>query len=158
MRIKNWQDLAHLGPHARVQLASSVSRGTSKRQRPEQDAGRCLVEWIDLLALPDGTRPGEYFAHVPNGGARSKVEGAILKGQGVRAGWPDYILDLPCGPYHGARLELKAPNGSKPDSEQLEILARLEAVGYYVAVAWGFDEARECLTRYLRYRWLNFEA
>lgn len=119
------------------------------RRRPEQIAGARLVAWIDGLVLEDGTRPGQYFAHIPNGGARTAIEGAILKGQGVRKGWPDYTLDMPRGRYHGMRLELKAEDGDKPDKEQLEILHRLEKQGYAVAVCWGYVEARNEITAYL---------
>ena len=35
--------------------------------------------------------------------------------------------------------------------EQLEILARLESVGYYVRVAWGFEEARRAFEQYLAF-------
>jgi hypothetical protein len=108
-----------------------------------------LVDWIDLVQLPDGTRPGLYFAHCPNGGARSRVEAAILKGQGVRRGWPDYTLYLPRGRYHGLVLELKAIDGDKPEQDQLKILQRLESQGYKTAVSWGFMEARRAIGEYL---------
>lgn len=118
-------------------------------KRPEEDAGRLLVEWIDLLRMHDGLRPGLFFMHTPNGLARNATEGGIFKAQGLRKGWPDYSLDLPLGPYHGLRLELKAINGDKPTTEQLDILARLEAVGFKCCVAWGFDDARQQIERYL---------
>lgn len=121
-----------------------------KQRRPEQEAGAALVKWIDLLRLPDGTRPGRYFAHTPNGGWRSAIEAKIFKGQGVRPGWPDYTLYLPRGLYHGLVLELKAENGAKPTSEQLDILGRLERAGYSCLVAWGFDEARAGIEKYLQ--------
>ncbi len=108
-----------------------------------------LVEWIDLVVMPNGTRPGAYFYHVPNGGGRSKAEAGLFKAQGVRKGWPDYNLDLPMGRYHGLRGELKAENGAKPTPEQLDILARLESVGFKCCVWWGFDDARKGIEQYL---------
>lgn len=126
---------------------ASTYRG--RKRRPEQEAGAMLVRWMDLLRLPDGTKPGQYFAHTPNGGARSATEAAIFKGQGVRKGWPDYTLYMPRSWYHGLVLELKAPNGGKPDREQLEILQRLEEQNYAVSVAWGFDQARKEIEQYL---------
>lgn len=108
-----------------------------------------LVKWIDLLVLPDGLRPGQFFAHIPNGGARTAVEAAILKGQGVRKGWPDYFLALPRGRFHGMFLELKAENGGKPSDDQLEVMMRLGSAGFHVAVAWGFDAARQKIEHYL---------
>lgn len=108
-----------------------------------------LVQWIDFLVLPNGLRPGLFFAHNANGLARNKTEGGIFKAQGMRKGWPDYSLDLPLGDYHGLRLELKAENGAKPDAGQLAILERLESVGYKCCVAWGFDDAKGQIERYL---------
>jgi hypothetical protein len=52
-----------------------------------------------------------YAFHCPNGGARSKVEAAILKGLGVRAGVPDIIAIRDGRAY---ALELKAP-GAETD-------------------------------------------
>lgn len=128
---------------------ASHEPGQKRRNRPEQDAGKMLVQWIDALVLKDGLKPGLFFAHTPNGGARSAIEAAIFAGQGVRKGWPDYNLALPRKQYHGMYIELKAPTGDKPDIEQLNILQRLESMGYKVCVCWGFDEARYELERYL---------
>lgn len=126
---------------------------SKKRARPEQDAGEALVQWMQLLPpiAPWGIKPWEVFYHVPNGGFRNPIEARIFYGQGVRAGWPDYGLDLPLGGYHGMRLELKA-GANKPGPEQLEILGHLERVGYYVRVAWGFEEARDAFEYYLALR------
>ena len=108
-----------------------------------------LVQWIDLLVMRNGLRPGLFFMHTPNGLARNATEGGIFKAQGLRKGWPDYSLDLPMGPYHGLRLELKSVDGDKPTREQLDILRRLEAVGFYCCVAWGFDDAKQRIEQYL---------
>ena len=121
----------------------------AKIERSEQGSGALLIRWIDLLVLPNGLKPGQFFFHVANGGARDKTEAGILKGQGVRAGWPDYCLDLPAGRFHGLRLELKADEGAKPPPHQLEILARLESVGFKCCVAWGFEEAQRYVSDYL---------
>lgn len=171
LRIISSGQLAHVSPAIRAQIerelgnrAADVLTQTEepesaapvkavlpvRRGQPEQEAGRLLVEWIDSLLLPNGLRPGLFFAHVANAGvAEGKVRGGILQGQGVRKGWPDYILDLPFGRYHGFRLELKAEGGAKPSQEQLDTLERLESVGFKCAVAWGFDEAKRAIEDYL---------
>lgn len=160
------EDLERLKPNIRQQVAPHLDAGTAhtpvncaparqastnkaKANRPEEDAGRLLVEWIDLVVLPNGLRPGLFFMHTPNGLARNATQGGIFKAQGLRKGWPDYSLDLPLGGYHGARLELKSKSGAKPSREQLDILARLESVGFKCFVAWGFEQAREQLSEYL---------
>lgn len=170
LRFNHLDQLAHCSPHVKAQLEKHLggaapaaaptaapknllpaARGSMKPRigRPEQEAGALLIEWIDLLVLPNGLRPGQFFYHVANGGGRSATEAGILKGQGVRAGWPDYCLDLPAGAFHGMRLELKAEDGAKPPDHQLEILARLESVGFKCCVAWGFEEARGYVEQYL---------
>ena len=164
MRITRLSQLNELGAHVRRQVEpyreiiegatedalAHVARRSGAVRRPEQDAGARLVQWVDSLELANGIRPGEYFAHVANEGVlNGRTRGGILQGQGVRKGWPDYILDLPLGGYHGFRLELKAENAGKPSPDQLEILARLEAVGYRCAVAWGFDDAKNAVASYL---------
>lgn len=174
LRFTHLDQLAHCSPAVRAQLEKALgapiaeipapaplepngqpknllkqSHQKPRMGRPEQIAGELLIEWIDLLVLPNGLRPGLFFYHVANGGGRSKAEAGILKGQGVRAGQPDYNLDLPAGPYHGLRLELKAPDGAKPPEHQLEILQRLEGVGYKCCVAWGFEDACKHIDSYL---------
>ena len=132
----------HAEPERKIQTHS-------KRKHPEQDAGKMLIQWIDLLHRPDGLRPGLYFCHTPNGGFRNPIEAAIFYGQGVRKGWPDYTLYIPRGRYHGLVGELKAENGSKPEPEQLAILRRLEIMGYKACVWWGFDDAKQQIEQYL---------
>lgn len=167
LRIGDSPDLSRVSPSVRRQIEEAIARPREdgsrvleplrrprgRRERPEQEAGRRLVDWIDGVELVAGLRPGLYFAHIPNGGARTATEGAILKGQGVRAGWPDYLLAIAIAPYHGMFLELKAEDGAKPTADQLEILARLEDAGFFVRVAWGFEQGRDALRKYLDPLW-----
>lgn len=159
LRIKSEEDFENLNARHRVQvqqaMAATPLAPRSEIHRPEQEAGRKLVTWADNYRLPAPWDPcveivlGEYFAHVPNGGARNAVEGGILKGQGVRKGYPDYILDLAVGRYHGFRLELKSEDGASPDRDQLDLMWRLERAGLKCAVAWGFDDAKRATLAYL---------
>lgn len=161
LRIKTAEDLERLKPGIREQVEGALEGKLSSGEDPgliplprapvkrhEEQVGRQLVEWIDLLVFPNGLRPGLFFYHVPNGLARNATEGGIFKAQGLRAGWPDYCLDLPVGRYHGFRLEIKAALGPKPTADQLTILARLESVGYKCGVAWGFDDGKRQLEQY----------
>jgi hypothetical protein len=132
----------------------------ARRGRPrylEEEEGRELVRWIDTLAVDHGPlgkiRVAEYFKHVPNGGARTATEAGILKGQGVRAGWPDYELSIPRGPWHGLVGELKSVDGAKPDEHQLDILARLHRIGYRAMVWFGAEDAKKQLLGYLQLPW-----
>jgi hypothetical protein len=108
--------------------------------------GRWLIQWaiVEQRRWPELAR----LAHVPNGGARSKVTAAILKAEGVRSGYPDYVLDVPRGGYHGLRIELKADDGRASD-EQCDWLAFLHAQGYAAFVCVGWRRAAHLLLRYM---------
>lgn len=158
LRITAEEQLKNMSPYCREQFQRAMAgiktgepfghERPPPRGRPEENAGRLLVQWIDLVVLRNGLRPGEYFYHVPNGLARTKAQGGIFKAQGLRKGWPDYGLDLPVGEYHGLRIELKAPNSGAPSAGQLDILRRLELVGFKCCVCWGFEEARVACVKY----------
>jgi len=160
MRITD-ENLDQLPAGMRAQVERQYAKATAgqgRLGRPEQKAGRILIRYVDALIIPapwDSSVEicvGDYFAHNANGGARTPTEGAILKGQGVRKGWPDYTLYLAIGGYHGLVLELKADDGAKPDAEQLEIMARLERAGWAAAVAWGGEDAIDAIDRYVARR------
>ena len=162
-RITDPDQLKNVSPDVRRQLeAHATVEGDELKLKPkpgrprylEEAEGRKLVKWIDALVIDHEQlgriRVGEYFVHVPNGGARNAKEAGILQGQGVRPGWPDYALYIPRGPYLGAVGELKSLEGSKPDDAQLEILLRLERMGYKAMVWFGADDAEKQLLGYLQ--------
>ena len=103
-----------------------------RRSRPEDLIQRALFEHLGVRCAP-----GVYAFHVPNGGARSLIEGAILKGLGVRAGVPD-VIAVRDGRTYG--LEVKAPGG-RLTAAQNAAHAALRAAGAEVAVAYGIDAA-----------------
>ena len=90
-----------------------------------------------MLHLRSRPAPGVCAMHVPNGGWRSPIEGAIFKGLGVMAGAPDVLLLK-----HGRAefLELKAPGGRVSDAQKAAH-ERLRAAGCNVAICYGLDEA-----------------
>jgi len=87
--------------------------------------------------------------HSPNGGSRHKAEAARLKAQGVRPGYPDLLLDVPRGAYHGLRIELKAIGGKLSD-DQKKWLKQLQARGFHAVMCVGYDEAVAVIEKYLR--------
>ena len=100
-----------------------MSRGS-----PEQQIQRAVFEHLAVRAA------STVFAfHPANGGWRSRVEGAILKGMGVRAGVPD-IVAVKNGRCYA--LELKAPDGRLTPAQR-DAHAALVAAGATVAVAYG---------------------
>jgi len=80
----------------------------------------------------------DVFAfHVPNGGARRRVEAAILKACGVVAGVPD-VIAVKGGRVFG--LELKTAAG-RLSAAQRATHEAMRAAGAVVGVAAGLDEA-----------------
>lgn len=108
----------------------------------EHEEQQALFDWAEwqvniepdlalMYAIPNGQyRPGQR----PEAGLKSGV--------------PDICLPIPKGKYHGLYLELKV-NGNKPTGNQLDWLDRLNRVGYFTAVADGFDEAVNLITAYM---------
>jgi hypothetical protein len=80
---------------------------------------------------------GLFAFHPPNGGWRSRVEAAILKGLGVCPGVPD-VIAIKHGRAYG--LELKSPAG-RLSPAQREVLATMRVAGATVSVAYGLDAA-----------------
>jgi hypothetical protein len=102
------------------------------RSRPEQQIQRAVFEHLAIRAA------STVFAfHPANGGWRSRVEAAILKGMGVKAGVPDIIAIKDARCY---ALELKA-SGGRLTPVQRDAHAALVAAGAEVAVAYGLDDA-----------------
>ena len=110
----------------------------SARRRPEQEIQKALADHLRARAAA-----GTYWFHPANGGARTAIEGAILKACGVRAGTPDLIL-IKDGKTFG--LELKAANGRV--SCQAQAHAEMKAAGAEVATAFGIDDALAQLERW----------
>ena len=107
------------------------------RANPEGEIQRAVVQHLRARGAP-----GMVFFHVPNGGRRGKIEGAIFKAMGVRAGVSDLIL------VHDSKifaLELKA-EGGRPGTEQMTFLTEIDRAGAYTAIAPGLDRALHTLT------------
>lgn len=104
----------------------------SRRKNPEAQIQRAVVQHLRMRGAP-----GLVYFHVPNGGSRGKIEGAIFKGMGVRAGVSDLIL------LHHNKffcLELKA-EGGRASEAQMTFLSEADAAGAYTAMPTGLDAA-----------------
>ena len=66
------------------------------------------------------------FAHIPNGGGRTKAEAGIFKAMGVQSGAPDLIVWMR---DRTIQIELKA-KGGRISPAQEAFGARLTALGY----------------------------
>jgi hypothetical protein len=93
--------------------------------------------------------PDIFIHHSPNGAqlagssvARFKQMGA-LKGDGTKAGFPDLICLWNGG---GTLPEVKRPKTGRVSPEQKALHARLEAIGWPVAIVTSQSEAHAALS------------
>lgn len=81
--------------------------------------------------------PGVRIFAVPNGGARSGVQGAKLKAEGVVPGVPDLFV-----PIWNLWVEMKRAKGGTLSPDQKDWIAYLEGIGHRCIVGRGFDDAK----------------
>lgn len=106
-----------------------------------------LFQWAGMMA---GKCPEMRLLHaIPNGGSRNPIEARHLKEQGVKAGIPDIFLPCARGGWHGLYIEMKRRKGGRVSIEQKKMMIALREQGYRVAVALGWEEAREIIMDYM---------
>jgi hypothetical protein len=108
----------------------------SRRANPEQSIQRAVVEHLRVRGVSR-----LLWFHPANGGWRSRTEGAILSGIGVRPGVSDLIL------LHAGRafaLELKTDTG-RPTAAQMQFVSDFHAAGGTAAIVNGLDQALRVL-------------
>ena len=88
--------------------------------------------------------PGTAWRHIPNGGARNYIEGAILKASGVHAGDPDVEIIWQGRAF---AIELKAGKGRISEAQRHRH-AELVSAGCPVAVCWDLDQVRSKLAEW----------
>lgn len=109
-----------------------VSGPRSERRRNEDSIQRAVFQHITARR-----QPGLVAFAVPNGGARSRTEAAILKGLGVLPGVPDILLFFKGKVF---ALEIKTKDG-RPTAEQVIVQEQLRAAGVIVKTVYGLNEA-----------------
>ncbi|WP_065480783.1 VRR-NUC domain-containing protein [Aeromonas hydrophila] len=137
-------DPGYVSPHA-VAMAALAKNPELRKGNQE------YYEQVDLFARVEVMDPELYslMSAVPNGGYRPGKTAGMMKASGQKDGYPDVIVDLPCGVYHGCRMELKAVGGRISDNQVLK-LRMLSGLGYYCALVEGVDEAIDVLMKYRR--------
>ena len=86
---------------------------------------------------------------VPNGGARRRIEGAIMKAEGVTKGVSDLLLLFPAKRYHGLCIEMKTEKGKQQPSQKIWQRA-VEDAGYKYVICRSFEDFMEQINAYLR--------
>ena len=137
-------DPGYVSPHA-VAMAA-LAKNPSLR-----DGNHEYYEQVALFAHVEVADPELYslMSAIPNGGYRPGKTAGMMKASGQKDGYPDLIVDLPAGVYHGLRLELKAKGGRVSESQIIK-LRLLSGRGYYCALVEGVDEALSVLMAYRR--------
>ena len=107
-----------------------------------------------------GKYPALKWLHaIPNGGSRHIVEAGKMVAAGLRSGVWDMFLPLPihtewAKQYAGLYIEMKEAKRRKHKNgglseDQLEFCQYAEQMGYYCAVCYSWEEARDVLIKYL---------
>ena len=91
----------------------------------------------------------DYIHHTPNGGNRSKSEGARFKKMGVKAGYPDLSIDIVTKEFAGLRIELKRGSKGEISDDQKDMLNLLNEEGYYAVICSSVLEATDTIRRYI---------
>ena len=129
-------------------LLAQQERNT-RRARPrhqESDLQRTCVAWF-RAQYPEHALM--LFA-VPNGGGRSRIEGAIMKGEGVTAGVADLILLEARGGYGSLCIEMKTGDkSSRQRPSQKAWQEASEKAGNKYAVIRTFEAFRDLVTDYM---------
>lgn len=95
------------------------------------------------------TYPGCKLAYaVPNAAKRNVAVASWMKAEGLTAGAPDIVIDVPHGTFHGLRIELKVGN-NQLTAEQAVMAVQLKAEGYAVYTCWGSSAAIATAAEYL---------
>ena len=114
-----------------------------------EHAEQCLlIQWWDLWAPSKGI---DYrsLAAVPNAGAGAQSgQAGKMRAEGVRAGYPDLLLDIAAGGYNGLRIELKSRTG-RVEPHQDSYHALLRSNNYKVEVCYGAEAAIDAISGYL---------
>ena len=119
---------------------------TPKKKHAESEIQRSCVKWF-RSEFPEHALM--LFA-VPNGGGRSRVEGAIMKGEGVTAGVSDLIFLEARGGYGALCIEMKRRSRKSVQSNpQKEWQAAAEAHGNKYVVARSLEAFKKEIYDYM---------
>ena len=116
------------------------------KKHAESEIQRSCVRWF-RTEFPEHALM--LFA-VPNGGGRSRVEGAIMKGEGVTAGVSDLIFLEARGGYGALCIEMKTRyKRSRQSDPQKEWQAAAEAAGNKYVVTRSLEAFKAAVYEYM---------
>lgn len=105
-----------------------------------------LFQWAELQPHLNG-----LLIKICNEGVRSPRQAYQLRAIGLRPGVPDYLLPLANDTYHSLWIEMKRRDKRKTakDPRQNDWIAKLQKIGHYATYAFGWDDAKDIIERYL---------
>ena len=125
---------------------------------PESAHQQAVFQWAAKTRLSELKHPvipgayvTDYLNATANFGVIKKSAAARIKREGLKAGFPDINLTLPCSGYHGLFIELKndKPKG-KLSQAQKSWLSKLNKAGYLALACYGVDETIDAIRAYLK--------
>lgn len=134
-------------------IPSTTYSPDSRRKKPvhrEKHEQIALIEWADETVV-NGILVGDYLCHMPNEGKRGPQASGDFVKMGGRRGYPDLLLEIASGGYHGLRIELKAPvpHAAPVTDDQIKWINRLRSQGFRAEVCRGSEEAKRLICEYL---------
>lgn len=126
-----------------IKSLSDFNAKTRPFERVEQVIGLVWLEINDSEAFSMTTA-------TPLGGYRPNGAGGQLRGEGVRTGYPDILMDKPMNGFHGLRIEMKKLSSTaNPTEDQHEWLTKLAAQGYLAVLCRGHQAMITVMAEYL---------
>lgn len=116
----------------------------------EHQIQTAIVEWWDVIGRSRWPDEPDLLA-IPNGGARDRITGAMLKREGVRPGVPDLLLPCNLSCIAPLWIEVKTPSGRVTPAQTLWH-ERLERSSHSVAVVRSVVEAIDIIEAHLAYK------
>ena len=111
----------------------------------EHNLQKACVTWFRLQY------PNYIIFAIPNGAKRTARQGRYYKEEGLTAGVPDLFIPEPNETYAGLFIEMKTESkSSKATPAQVEMIKKLQARGYKVAICRSLDSFIAEVTNYFK--------
>ena len=107
-----------------------------------------FLEQKNLFGWAENIPILKFMFHIPNGGLRSRKQGAFMKMLGAKPGVPDIFLPIPNENYHGLFIEMKYFNGRVSPAQKLYI-DFLRSNDYQCSICYSCAEAIQTIEQYL---------
>ena len=112
----------------------------------EYDEQCAVFRWAKMM---EKKHPELALLNSSLNGVKLNIGQAVkAKRSGMKAGYPDILLPVPRGDFHGLFIELKYGN-NVASKEQREWLVMLSEQGFLCHVCWGADNAIRAIEEYL---------